>query len=334
MCFFFFQAEDGIRDSSVTGVQTCALPIYTKVNSATNVQVTDRLPAGLTFVSATPSQGSYVSGTGVWTVGTVTTTTSQSLQILAKVVSPSAQTNTASVSRADQYDPNSDNNSASVSETPQQADLVLTKTVNNTSPNVGDTITFTITLSDAGPNSATNVHVQDALPAGLTFVSATPSQGTYNSGTGLWTVGTVTTAFARTLTLLAQVTSPNPGTNTATISRADQYDPNLSNNTASAPASPQQADLVVVKTINNATPNVGDTITYTITLNDNGPNRATNVRVSDALPAGLTFVSATPSQGSYSNITGLWTVGTVTTAVPQTLQLLAKVVSPNAQTNT
>src|SRR5205807_2563309 len=130
--------------------------------------------------------GTYNSGTGIWTVGTVTTTTPQSLQILARVVSANAQTNTASVSLADQYDPNTANNSASATETPQQADLVLTKTVNNPTPNVGDTITFTITLSDAGPNSATSVTVQDALPAGLTFVSATPSQGAYNSGTGLW----------------------------------------------------------------------------------------------------------------------------------------------------
>jgi len=303
-------------------------------NSASNVQVSDALPAGLNFVSATPSQGTYNSGTGLWTVGSITTAAAQTLQILAKVVSPNAQTNTASVSHADQYDPNANNNSASVTETPQQADLGLTKTVNNTNPNVGDTITFTITLSDAGPNSATNVTVQDALPAGLTFVSATASQGSYNSGTGVWTVGTVTTAFARTLTLLAQVTSPNPVVNTATISHADQYDPNLSNNTASAPSSPQQADLAVVKTVNNATPNVGDTITFTITLSNSGPSAATNVQLQDMLPAGLTFVASTPSQGSYNNGTGIWTVGTVNNAASATLLLGATVVSPNAQTNT
>jgi uncharacterized repeat protein (TIGR01451 family) len=303
-------------------------------NSASNVQVSDVLPAGLSFVSATPSQGTYNSGSGLWTVGSVTTATAQTLQILAKVVSPNTQTNTASVRRADEYDPNPNNNSASVSETPQKADLVLTKTVNNTSPNVGDTITFTITLSDAGPNSATNVTVQDALPAGLAFVSATPSQGTYNSGTGLWTVGTVTTAFARTLTLVAQVASPNPGTNTATISHADQYDPNLSNNTASAPASPLQADLVVIKTVNNATPNVGDTVTFTVTLSNTGPSSATNVQLQDVLPAGLTFVSSNASQGSYNSGSGIWTVGTVNNGANATLTLSAVVVSPNAQTNT
>ena len=70
----------------------------------------------------------------------------------------------------------------------QQADLGLTKTVSNATPNVGDTITFTVTLSNAGANNATNVTVQDLLPGGLTFVSATASQGSYNSATGVWTV--------------------------------------------------------------------------------------------------------------------------------------------------
>src|SRR5207253_5774380 len=116
----------------------------------------------------------------------------------------------------------------------------LTKTVNNPTPNVGENITFTVTLNDNGPNTATNVQVTDVLPAGLTFVSATPSQGSYASGTGIWTVGTVDTLAARTLMLVAQVASANATTNTAAISRADQFDPNTGNNSASATETPQQ----------------------------------------------------------------------------------------------
>src|SRR5207253_5942744 len=154
-------------------------------------QATDTLPAGLSFVSANPSQGAYNNTTGLWTVGTVTTAASQTLQILARVVSPNAQTNTAAISRADQFDPNTANNSAGVTETPQQADLGVTKTVSNATPNVGDTISFTVTLSNAGPNTASNVVVHDPLPAGLAFVSAATSLGAYNSGTGDWRVATL-----------------------------------------------------------------------------------------------------------------------------------------------
>ena len=63
----------------------------------------------------------------------------------------------------------------------------MTKTVSNPTPNVGDQITFTVTLSNQGPDAATGVQVTDLLPAGLTFVSATPSQGTYNNVSGVWT---------------------------------------------------------------------------------------------------------------------------------------------------
>ena len=66
----------------------------------------------------------------------------------------------------------------------------MTKTVDNPTPNVGSNVDFTISLSDLGPGNATGVNVSDVLPAGLTYVSSTASQGTYNSSTGVWTVAT------------------------------------------------------------------------------------------------------------------------------------------------
>ncbi len=244
-------------------------------SSATGVTVTDLLPAGLAFVSASPSLGSYNSGTGAWTIGNLSLSTAQTLAIQATVTSANPTTNTAAISHADQFDPNSANNSASVLTTPQRADLMLAKTVSNASPNVGDTIVYTITLSDLGPNSATSVQVTDLLPVGVSFVLATPSQGTYNSATGLWNVGAVSTSAQQTLVLSGTVVSPNVVTNTATIFHADQFDPVTANNTASAVLTPQRSDLALSKTVSNSTPNVGDTITYTITLTDNGPNAAT-----------------------------------------------------------
>ena len=138
----------------------------------------------------------------------------------------------------------------------------------------------------AGPSTATDVQVTDLLPAGLTFVSATPSQGTYNSATGVWTAGTVDVAGGlRTLVIRATVVSPSSRTNSATITRADQFDPNTGNNTATATETPQQADLVLSKSVDNPTPNVGDTITYTIALTDNGPDSG-DQRAGDRSPAG------------------------------------------------
>src|SRR5262249_21379869 len=143
---------------------------------------------------------------------------------------------------------------------------------------------FTVTLTNSGPSAATGVQVTDLLPAGLTLVSATPGQGTYDDTTGLWTVGSVANGQQLTLILQAHVVSPAAQINTASISHSDQFDPNLGNNTASATATPQQADLALSKTVDDTTPNVGDTITFTVTLANLGPDAATNVTVQDLLP--------------------------------------------------
>ena len=214
------------------------------------------------------------------------------------------------------------------------SDLALTKTVSDATPNVGDTITFTVTLTNAGPAMATGVEVTDLLPAGLTFVAASLSQGSYDNVTGLWSVGSMSAGTSATLTLVATVTSPGPQTNTAQVSDSDQFDPDPSDNAASATETPQQADLELAKTTSDPTPSVGDTITFTVTLTNAGPDTATGVAVTDLLPAGLTFVAASASQGSYDNVTGLWSVGTVTTSTPQTLVLTATVVTADANTAT
>ena len=126
-----------------------------------------------------------------------------------------------------------------------QVDLSITKMVSDATPNVGDTITFTIALTNSSGNPATNVTVQHLLPAGLAFVSATPSQGTYNNISGVWTVGTVNSAAQ--LLIQATVVSPVAQTNTASISHVDQS--NTGNTSASATETPQQADLQLTKTV-------------------------------------------------------------------------------------
>src|SRR5262249_3660664 len=162
---------------------------------------------------------------------------------------------------------------------------------------VGDTVTFTVTLKNNGPNDATGVALHDLLPAGLTFVSATPLQGSYNSTTGTWMVGTVASGASTTLILQARVTSPGVQTNLAWVSASDVFAPNPNNNVGLATITPQQADLHLVKAVINQRPNVGDIVIFTLTLSNQGPNTATNVTVNDQLPAGLTFVSAAQSQG-------------------------------------
>ena len=99
------------------------------------------------------------------------------------------------------------------------ADLELTKTVNNTTPNLGQSVNFTITVNntDSGPGdrSAHNVIVNDQLPSNLTYVSYHASQGTYNSATGVWTVGTIGEDSFATINITAIANTVGTTTNTA-----------------------------------------------------------------------------------------------------------------------
>lgn len=147
-------------------------------------------------------------------------------------------------------------------------------------------MTFTVTLSNSGPAAATGVTVTDAVPSGFTFVSAAPSLGTYTPGSGVWNVGTVTTSTPQTLLLHGTVASPSPLPNTAAITHADQSDPNPANDTASIGVHVQQADLAVTKLVNDSSPRVGDTVTFTLVVADNGPDTATNVQLLICSPPG------------------------------------------------
>ena len=109
------------------------------------------------------------------------------------------------------------------------ADLSLTKTVDNNAPTIGQNVVFTIKVSNAGPSAATNVKVTDVLPAGLTFVSADLGVA-YNSGTGVWTVGTIVSGGSATLKITATVTQPGEISNTAEVIASDQPDPDSTPN--------------------------------------------------------------------------------------------------------
>jgi len=305
-------------------------------NDATGVAVTDSLPFGLGFVSATASAGDYAPATGLWTIGALADGETATLTLVATVEVPGALTNTVAVSASDQPDPDTSNNNAGASiNAGATADIAVAKSVDHDSPNVGDVVSFLISVTNNGPNDATGVEVADHLPAGLDFVAATPSQGTFAGG--VWNVGALAAGEVAVLLLDATVTAPGSIVNTATITHEDQFDPVTANNQAGASINGQEADLAVTKTVDETAPNVGDDVTFTVTVHNNGPSDATGVRVLDALPQGLGFVSATPSQGSYDPIAGSWDVGTLPAAgagSSATLTVVAHVLADGAMTNT
>ena len=111
-----------------------------------------------------------------------------------------------------------------------QADLSLTKSVDNPTPHKGDQLTYTIVVSNDGPDGATNVAVSDPLPADVSFVGASASQGGYDAGTGEWNVGALAPGASARLDIAVLVDVEGTITNTAQVSAAGQPDPDSTPN--------------------------------------------------------------------------------------------------------
>jgi uncharacterized repeat protein (TIGR01451 family) len=312
-------------------------------DDATGVIVADQMPTGLVFVSSDST--SYNAATGKWTIGTVAVGQTKTLTINARLgdgVKLTSISNTASVVTLDQCDENSANDSSTATVSPQVVDLSITKVVDNTAPNLNSNATFTVTLTNNGPTTATGVSVFDALPAGLTYVSSSVTQGSFDPTTHIWTVGNVGVGQTFTLTLTAKVTSTSMQMNTAEVFTADQTDVDSTPNNgtageddiASASVQPQAVDLSVTKSVDNPVPSIGQNVNFTVTVTNSGPNAATGVSLFDALPSGLGYVSSSVTRGTFDPNTHIWTIGTIGVGETLTFTLVATANSLDLQMNT
>ncbi len=203
------------------------------------------------------------------------------------------------------------------------ADLSVEKTSAATSTFPGGGVQYHISAANLGPDAAGDVSVSDSLPDGLTLANATASQGAYESSTGVWTIGALPAGSAATLDLSATVDpliDASSLTNAASIGDIWSEDPDPANNSSSvtiavlsgsAPTS--GPDLALRKTVNNGTPEAGATVQYSIVVTNDGDAPATFVTAADTWPSGLTYASATSSQGSIALLgSGInWDVGTI-----------------------
>jgi len=239
----------------------------------------------------------------VCSLGTVTaaTTTDPGRKSFDYQVTSNEGTNIDNLAtvRSDTPDPDSTNNSVTVSLTVTAvADLALGSTV-PASVVAGTNMSYVLTITNGGPSTAKNIVLQDSLPAGESLVSVTPSTGSCTSGTPGNPLLPTTCAFgsqapggpAITVTITVHVLPDTTGTlnHSARVS-ADTFDSNIGNNLADHTTTvTAQADLAATMT---ASPNpvvAGTTLTYRTTVTNNGPSVAAATTLTQNLPAGTTF---------------------------------------------
>jgi uncharacterized repeat protein (TIGR01451 family) len=298
---------DPIADLSLTKVPTAG-PYYVgqpltytlTVNNpgpstATTVTLTDTLPVELDFVSVSPTPDCTEAG-GVVTCnfGELTSTGTVSATLVVSPNTSGTFTNTAQVT-ASTYDPDTTNNSAEVQITANpSADLSLTKVPTNGPYYVGQPLTYTLNVNNPGPSTATTVTLTDTLPVELDFVSVSPTPDCAEAG-GVVTCGfgELTPTGTASATLVVIPTTSGTFTNTAQVT-ASTFDPNTGDNSTEAQTTVDPiADLSLAKVPTAGPYYVGQPLTYTLTATNSGPSTAATVTLTDTLPAGLTYVSAT-----------------------------------------
>ncbi|TWU02353.1 beta strand repeat-containing protein [Stieleria varia] len=289
------------------------------ISDATGVTFTDVLPAGLTgaVISATGATTNFDSNTQTATVtyASIPVGETRTFTITADIVQSATGTitNTGSVViSGTELDTTNNSDTASTNLTPE-FDVTITKLADDTTPAPGQNVTYTIGLTNSGPSTATGVILTDNIPTGLTFVSGTLNgQAATSNGTTVTfpsiTLNDGATANA-TLVFTVGVDATGTITNTATVA-ASAGETNTNNNTATEDitATPT-ADLTVTKSVDVAATQVGENLTYTITVTNAGVSTAVAATAVDTLPSGVTFVSGTgPNGGALTATNGVVTV--------------------------
>ena len=315
-----------------------------------NITGSDVVPAGFS-VSGWSSSGpgsapDYNPGTGVWTLGSLYPGNSAVLLIFATATSGGTFTNTVSITGASVSDPNPANNSSGVVVTVAQprVDLQVTKTVGTNSVFVGGLVPFTITITNLGPNSASNITVLEVLPPGLSFSSAgVPGITSFNPNNGVWTIPSLAVGNGFALALSALATNAGTFTNNASLTGSTPPDTNAANNSASAVVTATvqllPADLKIAKTANPTNLLTGQQVVFTVSLQNLGPNNVTNsIVVTDCLPPGFQYVTDSTvgggGIGTYSPGTCAWTLVGLGNTATVFLNITALATNTGAFTNT
>jgi uncharacterized repeat protein (TIGR01451 family)/fimbrial isopeptide formation D2 family protein len=278
--------------------------------SVIDVTLDDVIPLFTTYAgNLTSSQGTITGSQGSGVTGTIGTlaagasaTISFDVTVNAGIPDSTTITNTARAAGLGEVSGTElEDDGRAVIMTPPGADLAITKSGPATYV-PGSSLTYTLVVTNLGPNTSTNAQVSDALPADLTGATWTaryaggaagPASGSGNVNATLTTLPLGGTATF-TITATADYRLDTPLSNTATVAATDGLiDPDLDNNTSTVSSTPTPvADLQITKTDGVTSYVPGQQLVYTITVTNAGPSFVTGAVVADVFDSSI-ITSAT-----------------------------------------
>ncbi len=179
-----------------------------------------------------------------------------------------------------------------------EVSIVKAITPDGTTVTAGGSISYTLSVTNAGPSDADAVNVTDTLPGGFTATEITGDGWTCTLATASCaraTLGLTTSVITVTASVSSAVADGTVATNSATVVWTDSR-PGPHSATDTVPVTVNAvADLALVKTAPNAAPNAGDAVEYELALTNVGPSDAVGpITIVDTLPVGIRFQASTP----------------------------------------
>ncbi|NFO18071.1 DUF11 domain-containing protein, partial [Clostridium botulinum] len=328
---------------TVTLENTCTSPL-------TNVFLKDNVPNGLLFVAGSVivngvSEGSFDPNVGftIPNIPGVSTATITFDAVVNAVPTPNPALNTATINYS--YTPveggiesnfTVDSNTVPLEVRAVVADVGVIKTGSPNPVMSGETLTYTIDVSNLGPGDAQNVVLTDTIPPEITGAEfSTDGEVTFSPWPGSFNIGTLLNQETRTILIKGTVAQVAPGfiTNTAEVTSTTP-DPNLSNNTSTSVIevneSTEEADVGVFKSVGLNPVPAGEVVVFPIKVSNFGPADAQNVVLTDTIPPEITGAEFSEDGGStFSPWTGSLVIGTLLNGETRDI-LIRGTVSPTA----
>ncbi len=323
-------------------------------DTATNVQITDPLPTGLINPVVTVTTGTYTINNNniIWTIPTLNNQNNATMTITAQInTTTGTLINTPQITNQDQNDWNYNNNAQTcyytvagtytpkvnmnIREYPWYYDTLMG--TYETESDIDNTIVYTVDVRNTGINDATGVIVNEVIGNGYQYLGCSTEgvgTATYNNITNTltWNIGNMPSGGMAWLSVFALINATGNNTPALTVNASlqhvDQNDTPGPRKSASYSIYVEpSADTQLNQTTTTTTQNNTTTITYTITITNNGPDTATNVQITDPLPTGLINPVVTITTGTYTinNNNIIWTIPTLNNQNTTTITITAQI---------
>lgn len=312
------------------------------------VTLVETLPEEVTFVSSSLTPSQQADNILTFELGDLAQGETTTVEIVVTAPTTTGTITGSALVTSDTFDPDGTNDVDILTTTvelipPELPDLAVTRTDGSGAVALGDTFDYTLTVTNNGLGDATGVILTENLPSVFDVISATSDPTNANpinifNGVVTADLGNLKSGESATVNLTVNSIAAGNliSTTNVTSNEADfnPFDNQLITAKNVESVTPAAADLELSQTVNNLNPNVGDQITFTLTLTNKGPGIASGIEVTDLLPPELSFVFASPEQGTYNSTTGVWDVGNIRDNLSRTLTITANVNTAGAIVNT